>query len=140
MNKVNYLFLLLLLPFLLTACAGTCVRPMEFGLYGRVGEDDMMLPVEIKGVKTNITMRKANAAPAELHETSRLAQRLDEIEYRNCETLKDLTEKDKKRFKEDNAKYDSLLDDLIIALRSPADDYQKKLQSWIERSKEAVER
>ncbi|MBI5588600.1 MAG: hypothetical protein HY889_09590 [Deltaproteobacteria bacterium] len=143
MKRIHSLFFLLLLPLFLTACAEVCVRPMVFEVYGRGGEDDMMLPVEIKGVKTEMTQQKINAAFFDLHETSRIAQRIDDIVYRNCERLNDMSEKDKRIFKKDSAKFDDLVNDLTIVLRSQADDYadyKEKLQNWNNRSKEAIER
>lgn len=140
MKNFKYFFLILSLPFFLNACGEVCVRPMQFVVFGRGGEDDMVLPRTINGVDTELTMKKAYAAPAEIHQASRIAQRLDEIVYLNCVKMKDMTEEEKTKFKKDNAGYDKLVTDLTIVLRSPPEDYKNRLQDWLEEARTVMEK
>jgi len=140
MKKINYLFLLLALPFLLTACAEVCLPPMEFTVFGRGGEDDMVLPERIKGVKTNLTMAKVYAAPAQLHVLSRYAQRLDETVRKNCQKMQAMSSEDRKKFEKDTADYDKLLDSLTIVLRSTPGEYKDRAEAWLEDARKVMDK
>lgn len=139
MIKIKPLFLVPLLPFLLTACATeTCVRPVKFQLFSNE-EMGVEIPVEIKRVETDLTLRKINADADATLAMSRIAMKLDDIVYKNCKLAGEMTQADKRKLMADNAKYDAMLDGLLIALRSPADEFKDRLQDWVARSKEVVE-
>lgn len=139
MKKTIAFSFLVMLPLFLTACAETCQRPVEFQNF-RNEEDGVQIPVEINGVNTTVTMRKVDSAPEAIYESSQLSQRLDDMIYKNCEKLQQMSAADKKKFLMDNAKYDDLLDDLLIVYHSPAEVFPEKLANWVERAKSVMER